>query len=116
MGRSMSTIVGEGLHAHPFDGAPDRRRSDRSTLQHGVVPRTQMELDSMEATKKMVEEGLGIALLPRIALERELDAGILRAHVLKNVGTATYRNRIIELKQHGLTTGAPENISLPAPS
>jgi quercetin dioxygenase-like cupin family protein len=37
-------------------------------------------------------------------------------HVLKNVGTATYRNRIIELKQHGLSEGAPENISLPSPS
>jgi DNA-binding transcriptional LysR family regulator len=46
--------------------------------QHGVVPRTQMELDSMEASKKMVEEGLGIALLPRIAVERELISGDLR--------------------------------------
>ena len=45
--------------------------------QHGVVPRTQMELDSMEATKKMVEEGLGIALLPRIAVQRELLVGNL---------------------------------------
>src|SRR4051794_13816109 len=39
-----------------------------------------------------------------------------QTHVLKNVGSATYRNRIIELKQHGLRSGAPENISLPAPS
>lgn len=46
--------------------------------QHGVVPRTQMELDSMEASKKMVEEGLGIALLPRMAVERELTTGELR--------------------------------------
>lgn len=34
-------------------------------------------------------------------------------HVLKNVGSGPYRNRIIELKQHGLTSGQPENISLP---
>ena len=45
--------------------------------QHGVVPRMQMELDSMEATKKMVEEGLGIALLPRMAIESELESGVL---------------------------------------
>ena len=32
----------------------------------------------MEATKKMVEEGLGVALLPRIAIERELVTGTLR--------------------------------------
>jgi quercetin dioxygenase-like cupin family protein len=42
--------------------------------------------------------------------------GTGQTHVLKNVGTAPYRNRIIELKQHGLSDGAPENISLPSPS
>jgi DNA-binding transcriptional LysR family regulator len=47
--------------------------------QRGVVPRIHMELDSMEATKRMVEEGLGIALLPRISVERELQAGTLAA-------------------------------------
>jgi hypothetical protein len=34
--------------------------------------------------------------------------------VLKNVGTATYRNRIIELKTHRGSGGEPVNISLPA--
>lgn len=38
-----------------------------------------------------------------------------QTHVLKNVGTAPYRNRIIELKQHGLSTGESVNISLPSP-
>jgi quercetin dioxygenase-like cupin family protein len=37
-----------------------------------------------------------------------------QTHVLKNVGTGPYRNRIIELKQHGLSQGAPENISRPS--
>ena len=45
--------------------------------QAGVVPMVAMELDSMEATKRMVEEGLGIALLPRVCLERELAQGDL---------------------------------------
>jgi DNA-binding transcriptional LysR family regulator len=45
--------------------------------QAGVVPNVAMELDSMEATKRMVEEGLGIALLPRVCLERELKLGVL---------------------------------------
>lgn len=43
----------------------------------GVVPRHAMELDSMEATKKMVEEGLGIAVLPKVSVERELKLGLL---------------------------------------
>jgi DNA-binding transcriptional LysR family regulator len=45
--------------------------------QHGIVPRTLMELDTIEATKKMVEEGLGIALLPKVSTEREFEAGAL---------------------------------------
>ena len=71
----------EQLGNHPFIFF-DRNSSYYSLAQglfrqHGVVPRTQMELDSMEATKKMVEEGLGIALLPRIAVQRELLVGNL---------------------------------------
>lgn len=38
----------------------------------GIVPRHTMDLDSMEATKLMVEEGLGIAILPRVSVERDL--------------------------------------------
>jgi DNA-binding transcriptional LysR family regulator len=45
--------------------------------QHGIVPRTLMELDTIEATKKMVEEGLGIALLPKVSTEREFEQGAL---------------------------------------
>ena len=45
--------------------------------QAGVVPNVAMELDSLEATKRMVEEGLGIALVPLVTIERELEAGTL---------------------------------------
>jgi DNA-binding transcriptional LysR family regulator len=38
----------------------------------GVATRTVMELDNFEAAKKMLEEGLGVALLPEVAVEREL--------------------------------------------
>jgi DNA-binding transcriptional LysR family regulator len=77
----MGTIAVEQLGDHPFIFF-DRNSSYYSLAQglfrqHGVVPRIQMELDSMEATKKMVEEGLGIALLPRMAVERELQAATL---------------------------------------
>ena len=43
----------------------------------GIVPQVTMELDSIEATKKMVELGLGISLLPISSLERELKLGTL---------------------------------------
>jgi len=44
----------------------------------GVVPRGVMELDNVDATKKMVEHGLGIAFLPYTAIRDELAAGTLR--------------------------------------
>lgn len=46
-------------------------------LAAGVTMRSMMELDNIEATKKMVERGLGVALLPRTAVAREVAAGTL---------------------------------------
>jgi len=51
---------------------------DNALRQAGVLVSPTMELDNMEATKKMVEEGLGIAMLPTLAVEREVRAGELR--------------------------------------
>ena len=52
--------------------------------QNGIVPRTTMELDTIEATKKMVEEGLGIAMLPKVSTDRELTIGTLIPIVVTN--------------------------------
>jgi DNA-binding transcriptional LysR family regulator len=46
--------------------------------QAGVLATPAMELDNMEAAKQMVEQGLGIALLPKVAVEREVRRGELR--------------------------------------
>jgi DNA-binding transcriptional LysR family regulator len=74
----------------------------------GIVPRHTMELDSMEATKMMVEEGLGIAILPRVAVERELKLGILVEveitgvpRVKRQIAMIYRRNR-----RHARTVGA----------
>lgn len=74
----------------------------------GVVPRHAMQLDSMEATKKMVEEGLGIAILPRVSVERELKAGLLSEvaitgvpHIRRQIALIYRRNR-----RHARTVGA----------
>lgn len=45
--------------------------------QAGVIPNVAMELDSLEATKRMVEQGLGIALVPHVTVERELQGKTL---------------------------------------
>jgi DNA-binding transcriptional LysR family regulator len=43
----------------------------------GVVPKALMEVDNVEAAKKLVQQGLGAALLPRSAVAEELAAGTL---------------------------------------
>ena len=45
----------------------------------GVIPKVQMNLDSVEAAKNMVELGLGISFLPRSGVRHELESGSLTA-------------------------------------
>jgi len=43
----------------------------------GVSPSGTMELDNIDAAKKMVEQGFGVALLPQTSVADELEAGTL---------------------------------------
>jgi DNA-binding transcriptional LysR family regulator len=45
----------------------------------GVRPRGVIELDNIEAAKRMVAGGLGVALLPRTSVAEELSGGLLAA-------------------------------------
>jgi DNA-binding transcriptional LysR family regulator len=48
----------------------------------GVLPRIAMELDSAEGAKMMVAKGLGVALLPAMAIVRELaEARLVRVEI-----------------------------------
>lgn len=49
----------------------------RVCREAGIVPRVTMNLDSVEATKKMVERGLGVSFLPVSAMRTELSMGTL---------------------------------------
>ena len=50
---------------------------NRVCQEAGIAPRVTMQLDSIEATKKMIEQGLGVSLLPVSAAQREVEAGLL---------------------------------------
>jgi DNA-binding transcriptional LysR family regulator len=63
----------------------------------GVEPAGVMELDNIDAAKKMVEGGLGFALLPQTAVSRELEAGVLRAVEIK--GVEPVRRRIVAMRR-----------------
>lgn len=65
--------------------------------QAGVVPESVIELDNIEAAKKMVQLGLGVALLPRMALENELRSGTLRP--IEVAGAATLRRPLVAFRR-----------------
>lgn len=52
---------------------------DRVCREAGIAPTVPMNLDSIEATKRMVENGLGVSFLPQSAIRRELDMEMLSA-------------------------------------
>jgi DNA-binding transcriptional LysR family regulator len=63
----------------------------------GVVPRGVTEVDNIEAAKRMVERGLGVALLPGTAVADALSGGSLRE--IELAGTAAIRRRIVAVER-----------------
>lgn len=77
------------LAGEPFVGFdPDlviRKRIDGFLREHGVEARATFTFDNIEAVKRAVEAGTGVAILPRPTLEHELQAGTLAAVPLAGV-------------------------------
>ena len=77
-----------------FDRTSSYRRMTSEFFEGvGAVPRGVMELDNIDAAKKMVEQGLGVALLPHTAVAAELERGSLKAVTL--AGSESPRQRIV---------------------
>jgi len=62
-----------------------RREVDRAFAEAGVRPRVAMEISSPEAIKKLVEVGLGFAVLPERSVRAEIGAGRLASPALAGV-------------------------------
>jgi DNA-binding transcriptional LysR family regulator len=71
----------------------------------GVMPRAVMELDNIEATKKMVLEGLGVALLPQSAVTAELEDASLRAIRITDAEPERRQIVVIRRRDAGEPTG-----------
>jgi DNA-binding transcriptional LysR family regulator len=54
----------------------------------GVRPRVVMEMSSVEVLKRVVELGLGVSLVPELAVRREVAAGVLCAVPLEGASAA----------------------------
>jgi DNA-binding transcriptional LysR family regulator len=73
----------------------------------GVVPRGVMELDNIDATKKMVRQGLGVAMVPKTAASEELEAGTL--HAVRIADAPSVRRQIVAIRRRD--TGPPEGVA-----
>jgi DNA-binding transcriptional LysR family regulator len=65
----------------------------------GVAPRSVIELDNIEAAKRVVGQGLGIALLPATAVAADIARGTLR--VIRVDGAGPTRRRIVAVRRAG---------------
>jgi DNA-binding transcriptional LysR family regulator len=72
----------------------------------GAVPRGVMELDNIDAAKKMVEQGLGVAFLPHTAVAGELERGSLHAVTLAEAPSPKRRIVILRRRDAGPPSGA----------
>ena len=66
-------------------------------LSAGASVHGKMELDNIEAAKKMVERGLGVALIPRTAVLRELESRALRLVELEDA--PPMRRNIVSMRR-----------------
>lgn len=63
----------------------------------GVQPAGLLKLDNIDAAKKMVAQGLGVAFLPRSAVAEELAAGALASVAVS--GAAPVRRQTVALRR-----------------
>ena len=75
---SIRKLAGEPMVGYERD-IPTRRETDRLLRRYGVEVRYVMELDNVEIMKRVVEIGIGIAILPEHAVRPEVRGGTLAA-------------------------------------
>jgi DNA-binding transcriptional LysR family regulator len=71
----------------------------------GVRPQGTMELDNIDAAKKMVQEGLGVALLPQTSVRQELEVGLLRHVEIADAKPPRPQLVAIRRRDRGVPTG-----------
>jgi len=95
LARNAGPIATTDLQGSPLilmeEGTNLRSYVDRLLSAAGVEEQVTMELDNVEAIKKMIEAGLGISLLPLISVMSEVETGRLVVLPLIDVPSAQRR-------------------------
>jgi DNA-binding transcriptional LysR family regulator len=100
---TVTELSGEPLLAMTA-GTNLRTYAEHILADAGVAARVTMELDSVEAIKRMVEAGLGVSLLPRVAIASEVATGRLVALTL--TGIPLPERHIVLLRRRDKHVGA----------
>ncbi|MDR7417048.1 MAG: LysR family transcriptional regulator [Armatimonadota bacterium] len=95
----------------------DRGSSDWTLLtaafrQRALLPNVVLELDTIEAAKKMVEREVGISLLPKMAIRREIAEGTLIPVRLAGADLPKRHVDLIYLRGRGLGERAQQFVRL----
>ncbi|MBE7516959.1 MAG: LysR family transcriptional regulator [Chloracidobacterium sp.] len=75
---SIAELGSESFIAHNA-ASPYRQKVITAFEKHKTPLNISVELPSLEAIKRLVERGVGVALIPRLTAESEINAGILSA-------------------------------------
>ncbi len=60
-------------------GSNTRTYIDQRFLKAGITPKISMELGSIEVIKKLVQLDFGVSIVPRIAVQDEVEKGSLKS-------------------------------------
>ena len=111
-GHRLAERAGHALHAADLAGTPLilmetgtnlRAYVDRLLSAAGVEEQISMELDNVEAIKRMIEAGLGVSLLPRVSVGVEVADGRLVTLPLADVPRARRRIALVYRRDKYLT-------------
>lgn len=92
----------EEVGEHPLlvleRGSTSRQLLEDDFRRVGVVPEVAMSLGGIDVIKRLVEIGLGLALVPRVAVREEVEAGRLamvavRGFAAREIGLVEHRGR-----------------------
>lgn len=102
---AMASMTTE--HLILFDRTSSYHELTSSILREaGIRPRGWIEVDNIDAAKRMIEEGLGVALLPRTAVNSEISEGRLREVAVTDM--APVRRRIVVVRRRD--AGTPSTV------
>lgn len=103
----LQSVTAAELADHPLilmeSGTSLRTYVDRVLSAAGVQEQVAIEMDNVEAIKRMIEAGLGISMLPEVAVGAEISAGRLVSLKLAGIPQANRQIRQVYRRDKYLT-------------